>query len=130
MGDTGLALGYDPDSATLMLLALDVDPEAPSEVLGWRIDRFTTPVTLPEGMSVATVKEDGRAFGTGEWIIPIPVAQDRPSIELTLERDDFEGVVYLAPHAITPEVVYPGQDEVASRRPIDLDAQGRDQEVW
>lgn len=132
MGESKIAVGYDPNAGVIMLLSLVGDIAEPDNPPRWEIDRFVSPVRLPDNMVVAMVRQDGLIVPTADWMVPVVPGRGRPSIEVLLISGDadLEVTVFLAAHSVNARLVYRGQMDTAARVPIDLDLAGRDREVW
>jgi prepilin-type N-terminal cleavage/methylation domain-containing protein len=130
MGQTEIAIGYDPDSRSIMLLRLVGSPTDPNDPPRWEIDRFENPVVLPESITIAGVREDGMAVERADWFIPALPGQGRPAIEMALVSADFAATVALPADGVAARILWPGQATGAFRATVDLDALGRDREVW
>jgi len=129
MGESNIAIGYDPDAATIMMMTLVGDPTVPGDPPRWIIDDHVSPVILPEDVSVAGVLRDGRPVERDDWFIPAVAGQGRPSIQIVLESPDVERIVHLPQHALSARLLRPG-DRDDGLTPIDLTALGRDREIW
>jgi prepilin-type N-terminal cleavage/methylation domain-containing protein len=132
IGADNVALAYDPESASVMLLELVGDPNDPANAPYWAFDRYIEPIRLPLGMSVTDVRVDGRALGAEEWFIPVVPGQGRPAIELRLEApaSGIRCTVFLPAYALTAMVIHRDQQGGDMRLPLDLDLLGRDREQW
>ncbi len=132
MGESKIAIGYDPGAGVIMLLSLVGDVAEPDNPPRWEIDRFVSPVRLPDDMVVAMVRQDGLIVPAADWMVPVTPGRGRPSIELLLISGDagLEVTVFLPAHAINARLIYRGQIDGSPRAPIDLDLAGRDREVW
>lgn len=130
MGHSDIAVGYDPESRAVMLLRLVGDPLSSDNPPNWVIDRFEPPVHLPESIVIAEVREDGMAVDRGDWFIPALPGQGRPAIELVLVTEEFTATIALPAHGVAARILWPGDSAASIRGAIDLDAAGRDQEVW
>lgn len=129
MGHSNVALGYDPESHTLMLLRLVGDPLNPDFPPHWEIDRLEKPVALPDLLSIGEVREDGVRVDRRDWFIPVMPGQGRPAIELVLVSEQFTATVVLPRDGIAAHLVF-GDDGATVRQTIDLDRQGRSEEIW
>ncbi|MGI9014602.1 MAG: type II secretion system protein [Phycisphaerales bacterium] len=132
MGNDRIALGYDSGSRAIMLLELVGDPQNPGDPLRWAIDRYVKPVRLPDDTRIVSVLEDNIRLDADEWMIPVIPGQGRPSIELTIEGATATVSIALPAHALAAHVVVDGirREGDEFRSVTDLDALGRDQEVW
>lgn len=131
-GDANIAIGYDPEAATIMLLELVGDPMNPDNLPRWEFDAYTSMVQLPSHMSVNAVRRDGRAISREDWFIPIMPGESRPNIELDLvsESTGRTYTIYLASFEIGADIIEDGEDRNFHRLPTDLDAAGRSNEIW
>jgi len=130
MGHSDIAVGYDPDSRAIMLLRLVGDPINPDNPPRWEIDRFESPVRLPQSVMIAEVREDGMSVDRKDWFIPALPGQGRPTIEMVLVSPDFAATIALPADGIAARILWPDGSTGPLRATIDLDAQGRDREVW
>ena len=131
MGAENIAIGYDPQARAVMMMELIGDPQDSSNPLQWRMDRYLDPVRLPDALELVSVFENETQLSPNDdWVIPIMPGQGRPSITLTVRSDDVELNVSLPAHALAARVMDEDDRESQVRKVVDLDALGRDQEVW
>lgn len=130
MGHDNIAIAFDEGSGAVMLLELVGDPTLPDDLPRWEMDRYVSPVRLPEDMTIAGVREDDVRIDDRSWRIAVIAAQGRPTIEITLTSPDLEVTVSLPSYALSAELLYPGDRANTARHIVDLDQQGLDREIW
>jgi len=125
---------HDTGRRRLLLMVLDIDEAAPEEPAQWRPDRTVQPVPIPPTIDaerglVASV--DGSLVDISQWPIATEPGKPRPRIEISLYADDGNvKTIALPSHAMAPYQLDDAQAALGSRRPIDLDAAGRNREDW
>ncbi len=125
-----VALMRHSEDGALAIWVLDTDPERPADPPEWRLDRFSRPLILPEGISVSMVRADTVQLVDDEWTIVATPGIARPRIELVLGNADTEVSVVLEPRASAPIISRVGDEAPAPRAPVDLDREGRAREIW
>ncbi len=126
LGQKPVAVAYDPDRRSIMLLVIDIDDDRPDQPADWQVDRLVTPVKLPSTVDLLDARADGEPVDLALWPIANRPGKDRPTIEITLVgRDGETTAVVLAPHAVAPRQIDPDGVGPAVRIPTDLDAAGR-----
>ena len=130
LGQKPVAVAYDPDRRSIMLLVIDIDDDRPDQPADWQVDRLVTPVKLPDSVELLDARADGDPVDIALWPIANRPGKDRPTIEITLLGRDRQVTVVLPSHAVAPRQVDPDRPEPALRMPIDLDATGRHREEW
>ncbi len=124
----------DTGRRRLVLMVLDIDEVEPEEPAQWRPDRTVQPVPIPPTIDaqrgvVASV--DGNPVDISQWPIATEPGKPRPRIEISLYADDGNvKTISLPSHAMAPYQLDDAQAALAARRPIDLDAAGRNREDW
>lgn len=126
IGDSNLGLMYDAARRELSIVALQTDDDG--ERL-WIFDPYVQPVVFPEELELLEALQNGQSVGRQDWFVPLSASTERPAIELRFDAMDLAATVFLPANAGSAEILY--GDDVSQRPvPIDLDAQGRDREVW
>ncbi len=124
----------DTGRRRLVLLVLDIDEAAREEPAQWRPDRTVQPVPIPRTIDIErgiVVYVDGYALDMSVWPIATEPGKPRPRIEISLyDDDDNVKTITLPAHALAPYQLDDAQAGLAARRPIDLDAAGRNREDW
>ncbi len=125
---------HDTGRHRLVLMVLDIDEAAREEPALWRPDRTVQPVPLPRTIDVErgiVASVDGSPVNISQWPIATEPGRPRPRIEISLYADDGNvKTITLPAHALAPYQLDDVQASLASRRPIDLDAAGRNREDW
>ncbi len=128
------AIWHDTERHLLVLLILDIDEAAPEEPAEWRPDRTVRPVRMPPSIDVQrgiAASVDGNPVDMSQWPIATEPGRPRPSIEISLYADDGNvKTIALPSHALAPYQLDDAQAVLAVRRPVDLDAAGRNREDW
>ena len=129
-----VGIWHDTERHRIVLMILDIDEAAPEEPALWRPDRTVLPVPIPWTIDVERgilVSVDGNPVDISDWPIATESGKLRPRIEISLYADDGNvKTIALPAHALTPYQLDDAQASLASRRPIDLDAAGRNREDW
>ncbi len=129
-----IGIWHDTERHLLVLLILDIDDAAPEEPARWRPDRTVRPVSMPPSIDVdrgIVASVDGSPVDISQWPIATEPGKPRPRIEISLYADDGNvKTIALPSHAMAPYQLDDAQASLASRRPIDLDAAGRNREDW
>lgn len=129
LGQKIVGIRHDPRENSVLLIELDDDG---SGFANWRVDPYVKPVRLPTFMSATDIEfyRDGEAFDCVSWPLTSEPGQERPSIEIYLRNEADMASLMLSPHGVSPIIVNGPNSSGISRRPIDLDAEGRSREQW
>lgn len=126
IGDANLGLMYDSQRREISIVSLQVDDEGDRQ---WIFDRFNQPVAFPEELELLEALQNGQSVGRQDWFVPLSASTERPSIEIRFDALGLDATVFLPASGGSAEILY--GDAVSQRpAPVDLDAQGRDREVW
>ena len=129
-GSQQCAIYMNPDSGTVELWTLEINPKRPTESALWVPDRFVQPVRMPEGVELAEVLADGIRMGGNEWRIAGSPSGNRPRIEMRVLAQGLDAVLVLEPGASMPTRVDNGKVVDDQRAAQDLDARGMSREPW
>lgn len=123
-----ISLYYDGVAGEMSLWIKDLDPSNPDGPRIWQQDRLSSPVELPEGMTVLEALADGTPMRDDPWKIDTLPDGSRPHIELVLGGNEVSATLVLENYTITPVRV--GDRGAVVRDAVDLDAQGSGLEPW
>lgn len=132
LADQPVALIRDGDSGAVEVWVLDINPDRPDLPADWRLDRFSKPLRLPDGVSLSDIRIDGQRLMPDAWRIVATPGVPRPRIEvaITTEEEGDEVIVVLEPRVSSPYFIHAGGTTAVGRVSIDLDREGREKELW
>lgn len=122
----------DGDSGLIELWIMDTDPERPDMPPDWRLDRFSKPLLIPDGVVLTEVRIDGQRLMPDAWRVVSAPGAARPRIEMVLlaEQTNDEVTVVLEPRGNSPYLIIAGRTNAIGRAAVDLDREGREKEMW
>jgi len=127
-----VSLLRDGDTGLIEVWVLDIDPERPDLPPDWRLDRFSKPMLVPEGVTLTEFRANGERLMPDAWRVVSTPGLPRPRIEmlLTSDEDGSEVTVVLEPRGSAPYLIIAGKTDAIDRVPVDLDREGREKEIW
>ncbi|MBX3354728.1 MAG: type II secretion system protein [Phycisphaeraceae bacterium] len=128
-----VALMRDGELGTIEVWILDTDPSRPENPPDWRLDRFSRPLQLPEGVVLSEVVVNGQRLMPDAWRVVATPGIPRPLMEFVLASEEAgdEITVVLEPRATAPFfITRSGRTTAIGRTAYDLDREGREKEPW
>ena len=127
-GTQQIGLYYNPAESEVSLWIYDLNPSDPEGKRVWQEDRLSSPVTLPDGMLIASASADGLDLYEDAWNIPTHPDGSRPRIELELVGTEKSATIVLENYTSVP--TRSDNPRAVTRDPIDLDSQGGAFDRW
>lgn len=106
--------------------------EGDESALEWVVDPLAIPLTLPPRTELLEVMVDDEPLQPDDFLIVLNPGSPRPKLSFTLGHEGGETTVVLLPTALQPrrESASAQGEFLDLRAPIDLDAEGREQDPW
>ena len=132
MGTGAVAIDYNPRTRELSLLAGDGAQRDDSGRPAWRVDRFVTPLRVPDRIDLLAPIVGGTTLDQEAWRITTRPGEQRPDVEIIIDADGGRINVFLPSYAIAPvrSDIEDGAATLSARQPHDLDASGQYREDW
>jgi prepilin-type N-terminal cleavage/methylation domain-containing protein len=129
LGQKIVGIQHDARENALRLIELQDDGYG---FASWRADPYVRAVQLPWFMSASDIDfyVDGEPYDCASWPLTSEPGQQRPMIEIYLRNEGEIASISLSPHGVSPIILNGANSSGISRRPIDLDAEGRAREQW
>ncbi|MEM7228101.1 MAG: prepilin-type N-terminal cleavage/methylation domain-containing protein [Planctomycetota bacterium] len=127
-----VGIAMDADTGALYLQVQVPNPEEETLPPIWEVDRYVKPIRLPNFIEMDDIRvyQDGREIDITEWPLTSPPNGQRPEVQIEIETNDYNASLVLRPHDVVPRLMGQRPETSDLREPIDLDAEGRDQEEW
>lgn len=131
-GTQQVALWREAGSPFVSIVVMDEEAAVGEERAAWRPDLLIPPVRLPNQCELVEVLVDGEPVSPDEFLIATAPGGHRPSVDFVVLYEGIETVLSLPQNALKPRRISETRSSVIAetRAPIDLDAEGRDQEEW
>ncbi len=132
MGSRQVGLWREAGSSDISLVVMDEEAAEGEERAAWRGDTLVPSVRIVAPAELVEVLVDGEPMDPTEFLVTSRPGSTRPSVTFVVASEGKETTVSLLPAALRAR-----RDSDASsteladlRAPIDLDAEGRDQDPW
>ncbi len=127
-GTQQIGLYHNPAENQVAIWIYDLNPSNPEGPRIWQEDRLSSPVTLPDGMVIASATADGLDLYEDVWTIPTHPDGSRPRIELELVGTEKSALIVLENYTSVP--TRSDVPRAVAREPIDLDSIGGTYDRW
>ena len=128
IGAQQIGLHYNQSIHEVSLWILDLNPKNPEGPRVWQQDRLSSPVELPDSLVVDGASSDQTEIRDEMWTITSNPDGSRPRIAVSLKGRETSGMIVLDTYSSVP--VRTDKEGSVVRQPIDLDREGRTQDVW
>ncbi len=128
VGTQQIGLHFNQQEGEVSLWILDLNPKDPEGPRVWQQDRLSSPVELPQNMTVIAASADETEMRDEIWTITSNPDGSRPRIAISLAGREAAGELVLDTYSSVP--VRTDKEGAVIRQAIDLDGEGRGLDRW